>query len=148
MSNIPSLVNQFFSFICRMNESGQVPTGKFCVLDPHPPVRLTRHRWYESHRYVKCCLGIGDMLSLLIKTQNHFRQTITPEFTFLISTSTIIRKNLIIYCAPNCCSSQVNCVLQFHFNRKPYTNTSGNGCYCFSNYKFVATAVQQFAAFI
>ncbi|KYB29058.1 hypothetical protein TcasGA2_TC032039 [Tribolium castaneum] len=35
-----------------MNESGQVPSGKFCALDAHPPVRLTRHRWYESHRYV------------------------------------------------------------------------------------------------
>ncbi|CAH1373029.1 unnamed protein product [Tenebrio molitor] len=37
-----------------MNESGQVPTGKFCVLDPHPPVRLTRHRWYESHSGGSC----------------------------------------------------------------------------------------------
>ncbi|KAJ8950832.1 hypothetical protein NQ318_012696 [Aromia moschata] len=37
----------------RMNEKNSAPTGMFCALDPHPPVRLTRHRWYESTRSPK-----------------------------------------------------------------------------------------------
>ncbi|KYB29059.1 hypothetical protein TcasGA2_TC032039 [Tribolium castaneum] len=46
-----------------MNESGQVPSGKFCALDAHPPVRLTRHRWYESHRIKASAVVPGEIFS-------------------------------------------------------------------------------------
>ncbi|XP_018574784.1 eye-specific diacylglycerol kinase isoform X2 [Anoplophora glabripennis] len=54
-----------------MNEKNSAPTGMFCALDPHPPVRLTRHRWYESSRRK----SVGDVGERVLRSTPDWGET-------------------------------------------------------------------------